>query len=76
MNHNDFLFQISYSFHVPFRFVWKRKFFWPSHSVMTVYWNTANAEPGQYRISCNGIARSIFGKIQEYSGVTEPFELV
>lgn len=43
---------------------------------MQVYWNTANAQPGHYRITIIGIARSIFGKVREYSGVTEPFELI
>lgn len=59
-----------------FRFIWKKKFLLPSLSVMYVSWNTTNAEPGQYRVTVTGIAKSIFGKVHEYSGVTEPFQLI
>lgn len=58
------------------RFEWKRKFLLPSHSVMHVYWNTTNAAPGMYRITIIGIARSIFGKIHEYTGETRPFQVI
>ncbi len=50
---------------------WARRGF--ASSLVTITWDTRDAEPGTYRIRHMGDRRTAFGKVHPYEGVTDEF---